>query len=93
MAKFALVLEFGTDMETRLAIRPRHREYLQKLLDEGKLVESGPWMDDSGALIVYEAADESEARKLIAADPYTAAGVVARSTLNEWNRVFVADKE
>lgn len=91
MAKFALILEFGPDSETRLATRPRHREYLQKLLAEGKLVESGPWVDDSGALLIYEAADEAEARALIAADPYTAAGVAARSTLKAWNRVFPAE--
>ena len=90
MALFALVLEFGPDAETRLATRPRHREYLQKLLDEGKLVASGPWADDSGALIVYAAADEAEARALVSADPYTEAGVATRSELKEWNRVFSA---
>lgn len=90
MAKFALVLEFGPDAEKRLETRPKHREYLRTLLDAGKLHESGPWLDDSGALIVYEAADEAEARQLIADDPYTAAGVVARSTLKEWNRVMAA---
>ncbi len=91
MALFALVLEFGPDTETRLATRPRHREYLQSLLDQGKLAASGPWVDDSGALIIYEAADEAEARALVAADPYTAAGVAARSDLKEWHRVFSAD--
>jgi hypothetical protein len=88
---FALVLEFGPDTETRLATRPRHREYLQKLLAEGKLIASGPWVDDTGALIIYEAADEAGARAMIAADPYTAAGVVARSQLKEWHQVFSAE--
>lgn len=87
---FALVLEFGPDTEGRLATRPRHREYLRSLLEQGKLVTSGPWVDDTGALIVYEAADEAEARALVAADPYTEAGVVARSELKEWNRIFSA---
>ncbi len=87
---FALVLEFGSNAETRLATRPRHREYLQSLLDRGKLVASGPWTDDTGALIVYEAADEAEARALVAADPYTEAGVAVRSELKEWHRVFSA---
>ncbi len=90
MAKFAVVLTFG-DEATRLAARPRHREYLQRLLAEGKLHESGPWADDSGALLIYEAADEAEARALLAADPYSQTdGVIAGVELKEWNRVYAA---
>jgi uncharacterized protein YciI len=73
-----------------LAVRPKHREYLSDLLEQGKLHESGPFADDKGALIIYEAADEAEARALIAADPYTDAGVVATNDLREWKRVFPA---
>src|SRR5688572_4082582 len=69
MAKFAAILTFG-NTEQRLAARPAHREYLKSLLDSGKLAASGPWVDESGALIIYEAADEAEVRKLMAADPY-----------------------
>lgn len=91
MAKFVLLLEFGPDNDKRLEVRPKHREYLKSLLDAGKLHESDPWLDDSGALIVYEVADEAEARQIIANDPYTAAGVVARSTLKGWNRIMAAE--
>lgn len=87
MAKFAAILTFG-DAEQRLATRPAHREYLKGLLDGGKLVASGPWVDDSGALIIYEAADEAEARALIAADPYNTGEIVANLELREWNRVM-----
>ena len=90
MAKFAAVLTFG-DEAARLAVRPRHRAYLESLLAGGKLHESGPWADDSGALIVYEAADEAEARALLAADPYSQAeGVLADVQLREWNRIYAA---
>ncbi len=92
MAKFAVTLTFG-DEAPRLATRPRHREYLERLLREGKLHESGPWVDDSGALIVYEAADEAEARALLVADPYSQTeGIIASSQINEWNVVFSADR-
>ncbi len=91
MAKFVVVLTFG-DEAARLEARPRHRAYLEGLLAEGKLHESGPWADDSGALIIYEAADEAEARALLAADPYsTAPGVVAAVELQEWRRVYAAE--
>ena len=90
MPKFVAVLTFG-DEETRLAARPRHRAYLEELLAAGKLHASGPFADDSGALIIYEAADEAEARDLLANDPYTAAGVVTAVQIKEWNRVYSAD--
>jgi uncharacterized protein YciI len=93
LARFAAILTFGPDAERRLQIRPKHREYLQQLVANGKLHESGPWTDDSGALIIYEAADEAEARALFAADPYSGGGegVVARVEFKGWNRVTPAD--
>ena len=90
MAKFVAIVTFG-DLEKRDEARPAHRAYLQQLLNEGKLHESGPWVDDSGACLIYEAANEAEVRAIIAADPYAAAeGVVANLELREWNRVFPA---
>jgi uncharacterized protein len=90
VAKFAYMLTFGPNVEERLATRPAHREYLAGLLESGKLVASGPFVDDSGALIIYEANDEAEARELIANDPYTGIGVAATATLKEWKQVYPA---
>jgi uncharacterized protein YciI len=87
LAKFIALLTFG-DEEQRLATRPRHREYLRSLLEQGKLVASGPFADDSGALLIYEAADEAEARALLAADPYNEGRILAGVELKQWNRVL-----
>ena len=53
--KFAAVIEYVTDKERIQAVRPTHRAYLTSLLVKGKLAISGPYLDDYGALIVYEA--------------------------------------
>ena len=87
MAKFAAYVTFS-DPEKRLATVDRHRAYLRDLLSQGKLHESGPFADGKGALIIYEVADEAEARALLDADPYTPAGVLADVQLREWNRVL-----
>ena len=87
MAKFAAILTFG-NTEQRLAARPAHREYLKSLLDSGRLVASGPWIDESGALIIYEGGDEAEVRALIDADPYNSGEIVKSVELKEWNQVF-----
>ena len=90
MALFAAVLEFGENNELRLEIRPRHREYLRSLLDAGKLAMSGPWVDETGALIVYNAEDQTEAERMLDADPYRSAGVIANVRIKEWHVVLQA---
>jgi uncharacterized protein YciI len=88
MAKFAVIVTFG-DKAKRDETRPVHRQYLKSLFDAGTLHESGPFMDDEGALIIYECADEAAARELFANDPYShAEGVVGAVEFREWNRVF-----
>ena len=88
MALFAVTLTFTDDTERRLEVRPSHREYLAELLGRGKLHESGPFSDDTGALIVYDAADVAEVQEILSADPYTPAGIIAGVTIKEWNVVM-----
>jgi hypothetical protein len=70
------------------AVRPTHRAYLTKLLQEGKLFASGPFDDGSGALIVYEADSAEAAEALLNADPFHAAGVFLKWTLRPWKVLF-----
>ena len=90
MALFAAVVEFGENQELRLETRPRHRAYLRSLLDAGKLAMSGPWVDDTGALIVYRAENMAEVERLIGDDPYQLAGVIANVRIKEWQVVMQA---
>ena len=90
MGLFAALIEFTGDEELRLQTRPSHREYLRTLLDAGNLAISGPWADDTGALIIYEAQDIGEAERLLDGDPYRSTGVIANATLKEWRVVLRA---
>ena len=60
------------------------------LLDSGKLEMSGPWVDETGALIIYNAEDITEAERLLEADPYQSAGVIANARIKEWHVVLRA---
>ncbi|WP_422773032.1 YciI family protein [Plantactinospora sp. WMMC1484] len=62
-------LRFTGDPAARLAARPAHRELLVRLHAEGRLVAAGPWQDDSGALLLFDA-DEATVREALDADPY-----------------------
>ena len=53
----------------------RHFEYLHGLLEEGRLILAGPSLDPVFGIIVFEAEDEREARRVIEADPSVAAGL------------------
>ena len=88
MARFVALLEFSDDEALRLQTRPTHRAYLRSLFDQGKLAMSGPWTDDTGAMLIYEAADLEEAQRLLDADPYRAAGVIVDARIKEWKVVM-----
>lgn len=85
--KFATFFEYA-NADQIAATRPAHREYLTKLREQGKLAAAGPFDDDSGALIIYEAASTEEAEALIRDDPFHSAGVFARYTIKPWRQVF-----
>jgi uncharacterized protein YciI len=90
MATFVGMLEFTEDEQLRLQTRPAHREYLATLLREGRLWMSGPWADETGALLIYRTDDIDEARRLLEADPYRQAGVLSNATIKEWRIVMGA---
>jgi uncharacterized protein len=61
--KFATVFRY--DNKDKIPeIRPLHREYLGQLNENGKLWASGPFSDDSGSLIIYEAESEEEGESI-----------------------------
>ena len=86
--KFAAVIEYIQDQDKINAIRSVHRAYLTSLLETGKLLASGPFEDNYGALIVYEAADAAAAEALLKADPFHDGGIFVRWTIRPWKLLF-----
>jgi len=90
--KFAAIIQYSQDKAKIAEARPAHRAYLTELRDRGSLAVAGPFTDDSGALIVYEAASADEAKKLIEDDPFRKHGIFLRYSLHPWNAVL-GDRE
>lgn len=86
--KFAAIIEYIKDKEKIGQIRPVHRQYLTSLRERGQLVASGPFTDDSGALIIYEAATREDAEGLLRGDPFCANGIFVTWQLRPWNPVM-----
>jgi uncharacterized protein len=82
-----IVLELAfDDNPARLAARPAHRRRLQELHAAGVLVMAGPFADDSGALLVFDAG-RSDVDRVVAGDPYYAVDGVRVVGLREWTPV------
>jgi uncharacterized protein len=86
--KFAAIIEYTQDKAKIAEVRPVHRQYLTGLKEKGQLALAGPFTDDSGALIVYEAASKEDAEKLIKGDPFCANGIFLKWQLRPWNTVM-----
>jgi uncharacterized protein len=87
--KYAAIVVYTPDASTIAKARPAHREYLAGLQQQGKLVISGPFSDDRGGLLVYEADTPAQVEKLIAEDPFARHGVFVSWEIRPWNVVFV----
>lgn len=85
-------------LEKRLAARPAHLVRLNKLKDEGRLLLAGPFpaIDSpdpgpagfSGSLIVAAFDSLEAAQTWAGADPYVAAGVYAKVSVQPFKRVL-----
>jgi uncharacterized protein YciI len=86
--KFINNIQYVQDAEKIAALRPQHRDYLAGLLAQGKLVAAGPYTDDSGALMIYEADTPEQAEAFAANDPFALGGVFAKYEIKPWKVVF-----
>ncbi len=86
MARFLVLTTFAS-AEARMTHRPAHREYLHEQVAQGKLLMAGPFADDSGGLIIFEAGDEAEVAAIMANDPFTTNGVFATTEIRPWTLV------
>ncbi|MFC8921780.1 YciI family protein [Cellulosimicrobium sp. NPDC057127] len=74
------------------ALRPEHRAFLRALHEDGTLRASGPLPATAdaraGALLVLEAASPDDVGRVLDADPFVRAGLVAERTVRPWSPVI-----
>ena len=80
---FVVELEFSGD-PARLELRPQHRERLVALREAGTLRLAGPWVDESGSLLVFDVPDEGAVNAILAEDPYYRVAGVTIRRVAEW---------
>ena len=87
--KYAAIAKYTPDAATIAKARPAHRQYLTGLIELGKLVISGPFAGDGGALLVYEAENPEQVETMITEDPFAIHGVFLSWEVRPWNVVFI----
>jgi uncharacterized protein YciI len=90
---FAIVYEPGPKWAKGVEIFEQdlqeHGEYMQKLLDAGKLELGGPFSDSSGGMAIILVDGEDEASGILEADPAIKKGIFT-AKLRPWYIVFRA---
>ncbi|HLK48765.1 MAG TPA: YciI family protein [Bryobacteraceae bacterium] len=85
---FAAIAKYTPDASVIAQARPAHRQYLTGLRDRNKLVISGPFADDDGAILVYEAETAEQADAMVREDPFAKHGVFLSWEIRPWNVIF-----
>ncbi|MBE7184465.1 MAG: hypothetical protein INR68_08680 [Methylobacterium mesophilicum] len=79
-------------LETRIAARPDHVAFLDRLNAEGTLAFAGPFLGEdgkpTGSLVVIKADSVEAAKAVMAEDPYAKAGLFETVEASAWNWVF-----
>lgn len=94
MTVFAVEYVYDPELtERRDEYRPAHRQWLGELADAGVLLASGPYLDGSGGLFAFVAADEAELNAVLGQDPFAVQSCVAGTRITAWNPVIGLLKE
>ncbi|MSV36091.1 MAG: hypothetical protein EXQ47_10930 [Bryobacterales bacterium] len=86
--KFAAIIEYAADPAKIAEIRPAHRVHQAKIKESGHLAIAGPFTDDSGALMIFEAESKEEVEEILRRDPFFQNGVFASWVIRPWKAVM-----
>lgn len=77
-------------LDRRKATRPAHLEFLASSAD--RVRAAGPFLSEdgtpTGSMLIVEVPDLAGAEAMVAADPYTKAGLFESVTVRAWNFVI-----
>ncbi|KNC18999.1 hypothetical protein AC792_08840 [Arthrobacter sp. RIT-PI-e] len=94
MSIFAVEYVYNPDSEElRTEHRPEHREWLQGLVEQGRVLASGPFADGSGALLIFTADTEADLTQLVGQDPFAREGAISGVRTTEWNALVGAFRD
>jgi len=90
MALHAVIYRYSTDSAALDEHRPKHKDYLRTLFEQGRIVVSGPLAEGGGpgALLIIDAGDSEEVAALLDRDPFHSLGLIAEREIRRWRPAF-----
>jgi len=84
---YVIIHHFQKENITEEMMKP-HVAYLKKLLDEGKLIITGPFTDEKGGgMFILEVDNEDELTRIVSNDPAISSGI-SRSEIRPYRIAF-----
>lgn len=89
MPYFALTYEVVDGfVDKRTPYRPQHLQLARDAEARGELIMAGALGSPAGALLIFQAADESVPETFARQDPYVTGGLVTRWAVRPWTVVI-----
>ena len=80
---FANYVKYG-DTARVLELRPAHRTYMARLIDEGTVIAAGSFPGNSGGLYLYDVPSQAAAEKIMTDDPFFLGTAIAEYRITPW---------
>ena len=94
MSIYAVEYVYNPDHDhLRAEHRPAHRQWLEGLVGDGRVLASGPFADGTGALLLFASATEADLNQLVSEDPFAQAGAISAVKTTAWNPVIGAFRD
>lgn len=89
MKLHAVIYRYADDPTRLDEHRPRHKDYLASLFEQGRIVISGPLTDGApGALLIIDADDADQVAAFLDLDPFWELGLIADRQIRSWQPFF-----
>lgn len=62
-----------------------HAAFMDRLFEQGLVIQGGPFADGTGALMIVQAADEREVADIFARDPFVVHDIFTLNRLKQWH--------
>src|ERR1700747_57111 len=90
---FITISSAGPNRDTSKGTREQpfwdeHAEFIDRLVAEGFILMGGPFPDDGGSLLIFNADDENEVRERLKDDPWSKHGILKLESVKRW-QIFI----
>lgn len=70
MKSFLIILKNKSLSKLEMSLLKEHVSHLKKIYKSGNLILCGPFVDDSGAVLIIEAKSQQDVESIIQSDPF-----------------------